>query len=66
VYTSHYTVINRAVKSISMRWARLAVRIGDIRNAYKYSDRKSRGIRLVGKPRLRWERNLKMGLKGKR
>jgi hypothetical protein len=40
--------------------------MGDMRNAYKGLVRKPVGKRLLGRPRRRWEDNIKMDLKGNR
>jgi len=46
-----------------MRWAGHVVRIGDKRRAYRILVGKPEGKRLLGRPRLRWEDNIKMDLK---
>jgi hypothetical protein len=46
------------IKSKSMRWAP----IGEMRNAYKILLGKPEGKRLLGRPRRKWEYNIKMYL----
>jgi hypothetical protein len=53
--------IIRMIKSRKMRWAGH----GDARNAYKIFVGKHKG-RPVGRPRLRWEDNIKMDIKRSR
>jgi hypothetical protein len=45
-----------------MRWARHVARIRQKRNAYRVLVGKPEGKRQVGRPRHRWEDNIKMGL----
>jgi hypothetical protein len=60
LYSSPY--IARMIKSRRMRWAKRAARIRAMRNAYKILVRKLEGKRPLGRPRRRWENNIKMDL----
>jgi hypothetical protein len=53
--------IIRVTKLRSMRWAGNVVRTGAVRNTYKILVGKPEGKRPLGKPRLTWEDNIKMG-----
>jgi 3-oxoacyl-ACP reductase-like protein len=46
-----------------MRWARHEARIGENRDVYRVLVGKPEGKRPLGRPRLRWERNIRMDLK---
>jgi len=46
-----------------MRWARHVAHVGDMRNAYKIVVGKPGRKRSLGKPRHRWEHNIKMDLR---
>jgi hypothetical protein len=46
-----------------MRWAEHVAHLGEIRNAYKIFVRKPEGKRPRGRPRRRWEDNIRMDLK---
>jgi hypothetical protein len=50
-------------KSRRMRWAGNAARMGKKRNAFRILVGKSEGNRPIGRPRLRWENNIKMYLR---
>jgi len=52
------------IKSRRMRWARHVVRMGDRRGVYRVLVGKSDGKRPLGRPRRRWEDNIKMDLQG--
>jgi hypothetical protein len=52
----------RVVKSRRMRWAGHVARMGENRGVYRVLVGKPEGKRLLGKPRRRWEDNIKMGL----
>jgi hypothetical protein len=54
--------IIRAIKS-RMRWAGHVARIGERRNAYRILVGKPEGRRSLGRPRRRWENNIKMDLR---
>ena len=45
-----------------MRWAGYVARIGDSRVLYRVLERKPEGKRPLGRPRRRWEDNIKMDL----
>jgi hypothetical protein len=59
-----YTLPNivRVVKSRRMRWAGYVVRMGDGRGVHRVLVGKSEGKRPLGRPRRRWEDNIKMDL----
>jgi hypothetical protein len=46
-----------------MRWAGLVARMRDIIKAYSILVVKSEGRRPLGRPRLRWENNIRMDLR---
>jgi hypothetical protein len=46
-----------------MRWAGDVVRISEKLNAYRVSVRKPEGRRLLGRPKCRWEDNIKIDLR---
>jgi len=50
------------MKTRRMRWAGYTTRMGDRRGAYRVSVEKADGRRTRGRPRLRWEDNIKMDL----
>ena len=54
--------IVRVVKSRRMRWARHVARMGEDRVVQRMLVGKPEGKRSFGKPRRRWEDNIKMGL----
>jgi hypothetical protein len=54
--------IVRVVKSRRMRWAGHVARMGEGRGVYRVSVRKTEGRRSLGRPRSRWEGNIKMDL----
>ena len=45
-----------------MRWAGCVARMGERRNAYRVLVGKPEGKRSLGRPRPRWEENIKMDL----
>ena len=55
--------IVRVVKSTRMRWAGHVVRIGEGRGVYRFVVGKPEGNRPLGRPRLRWEDNIKMNFR---
>jgi len=66
---SHYTVIGpfpphifRVVKSRRMGWMDDIAHIGDSRGVYRDMVRKPEGKKPLGRPRHRWEDNIKMDL----
>jgi len=54
--------IVRVVKSRRMRWAGHLARIGEGRGVYRVLVGKPEGRRPLGRPRRRWEGNIKMDL----
>ena len=60
VYSSPNTVW--VIKSTSMRWAGHVAHMGERRGVRRVMVRKPEGKRLLGRPRHRWEDNLKMDL----
>jgi len=54
--------IVQVIKSRRMRWARHVARMGERRCVYRVLVGKPDGKRLLGRPRRRWEDNIKMGL----
>jgi hypothetical protein len=54
--------IVRVVKSRSMRWAGHVARMGEGRDVHRVLVGKPEGKRTLGRPRLRWEDNIKMDL----
>jgi hypothetical protein len=54
--------IIRVIKSRNLRWARHIACIGQSRNGYRVLVRKPEGRRSLGRPRHRWEDNIKMDL----
>ena len=54
--------IVQVIKSRRMRWARHVARIWERRGIYRILVGKPEGKRPLGRPRRRWEDNIKMGL----
>ena len=54
--------IVRVIKSRRMRWAGHVARMGERRCLYRILVRKPEGRRPLGRPRRRWEDNIKMDL----
>ena len=54
--------IVRVVKSRLMRWAGHVARMGEVRGVHRVLVGKSDGKRPLGRPRRRWENNIKMDL----
>ena len=54
--------IVRVVKSRRMRWAGHVARMGENRGVHRLLVGKPEGKRLLGRPRRRWEDNIKMDL----
>jgi hypothetical protein len=52
--------IVRVVKSKRMRWTGQVVRMGEGRGVYRVLFRRPEGKRPLGRPRFRWEDNIKM------
>ena len=55
--------IIRSLKSRRLRWAGHVARIEHYRNAYRVLLEKPEGKRPLGRPRRRWENNIKMDLR---
>jgi len=60
VYSSPSIV--RVIKSRRMRWAGHIARMGERRGLYRVLVGKTEGKRPLGRPRRRWENNIKMDL----
>ena len=54
--------IFRVMKSKRMRWAGHVARVGEKRGIYRVLVQKLEGKRPLGRPRFRWENNIKMDL----
>jgi hypothetical protein len=54
--------IIRVIKSRRMRWAGLVASMGEKRGAYRIFVRRPEGRRPLGRPRRRWEDNIKVDL----
>jgi hypothetical protein len=54
--------IVRVIKSRRMRWAGHVARIGEGRSVYRVLAGRSEGKRPLGRPRRRWEDNIKLHL----
>jgi hypothetical protein len=61
VYSSPNIV--RVIKSRRMRWAGHVARIGEGRSVYRVLVGRTEGKRQLGRPRLRWEDDIKMDLR---
>ncbi|KAJ4427647.1 hypothetical protein ANN_25295 [Periplaneta americana] len=61
LYTSRDIISN--IKSRRLRWARHVARMGESRNAYRVLVGRPEGKRPLGRPRRRWEDNIKMDLR---
>jgi hypothetical protein len=61
LYSSPY--IFRVIKSRRLRWAKHVARMGKRRGAYRALVEKPEGKRPLGRPRRRWEDNIKMDLR---
>jgi len=59
-----YSSLNifRVIKSRRMRWAGHVAHIGKKRGVFRILGRKTEGKRPLGRPRHRWEDNIKMNL----
>jgi hypothetical protein len=55
--------IVRVIKSRRMRWAGHMARIGEGRGVYRVLVGRSEGKRPLGRPRCRWEDNIRMDLR---
>jgi hypothetical protein len=54
--------IIRVIKARRMRWAGYVARMGEVRGAYNILVGRPEGRRPLGRPRRRWEDNIKMDL----
>jgi hypothetical protein len=55
--------IVRVIKTRRMRWAGHVARMGEVRGAYNILVGRPEGRRQLGRPRRRWEDNIKMDLR---
>jgi hypothetical protein len=55
--------IVRVIKAKRMRWAGHVARMGEVRGAYNILVGRPEGRRPLGRPRRRWEDNIKMVLR---
>jgi hypothetical protein len=55
--------IVRVIKSRRMRWAGHVARMGEGRGVYRILVKRPEGKRPLGRPRLRWEDNIKLDLR---
>jgi hypothetical protein len=55
--------IVRVIKSRQMRWAGHVARMGEVRGAYNILVGRPEGRRPLGRPRCRWEDNIKIDLR---
>jgi hypothetical protein len=55
--------IVRVIKARMMRWAGHVVRMGEVRGAYNILVGRPEGRRPLGRPRRRWEDNIKIDLR---
>jgi hypothetical protein len=55
--------IVRVIKARRMRWAGHVARMGEVRGAYNILVGRPEGRRPLGRPRRRWEDNIKMDLR---
>ena len=58
----HPPNIVRVIKSRRMRWAGHVARMGDRRSVFRVLVGKPEGTRPLGRPRRRWEDNIKMDI----
>jgi hypothetical protein len=55
--------IVRVIKARRMRWAGYVARMGEVRSAYNILVGRPEGRRSLGRPRRRWENNIKIDLR---
>jgi hypothetical protein len=55
--------IARVIKARKMRWAGHVARMGEVRDAYNILIGRPERRRPLGRPRRRWENNIKMDLR---
>jgi hypothetical protein len=58
-----YALYTSPIKSRTLRWAGHVARVGERRGAYRALVGKREGRRPLGRPRRRWENNIKMDLR---
>jgi hypothetical protein len=63
LYYLHASPNRRVIKTRRMKWARHVARMGEMINGYKVYVRKPDGNRPLGRPRRRWEDNIRMDLR---
>jgi hypothetical protein len=63
LYAVYSQSIIRVIKSRGMRWMGHVARMGERRGTYKVLVGKPEGRRPLGRPRRRWEDNIKMDLR---
>jgi hypothetical protein len=56
-------IIVRVIKARRMRWAGHVACMGEVRGAYNISVGRPEGRRPLGRPRRRWDDNIKMDLR---
>jgi hypothetical protein len=56
-------VLNYTIKVRRMRWAGHVARMGEVRGSYNILVGRPKGRRPLGRPRRRWEDNIKMDLR---
>jgi hypothetical protein len=61
LYSSPNTV--RVIKSRRLRWTGHVARMGKRRGVYRFLVERPEGKRPVGRPRLKWEDNIKLDLR---
>jgi len=54
------SIIVQVIKSRRMRWAGLVARMGEGRGVYRVLVEKPEGKRQLGRPRRRWENNIRI------
>ena len=62
LYSSPNTLIVVVIKSRRMRWAEHIARLGEIKGVYRGLVGKPGGKKPLGRPRRRWDDNIKMDL----
>jgi hypothetical protein len=60
IFTPHLLI--RMIKSRRMKWAGYVARIGEGRGAYRVLVWEPEGKGALGRPKQRWEENIKMGV----
>jgi hypothetical protein len=63
LYALYASPNSRVIKSRRLGWARYVARMGERRGAYRALVGKPEGRRPLGRPRRRWEDNIKMDLR---